>query len=131
MTTNWLDESVHEHIAHGREFYRKALDYLSAGDLHQASEKGWGAASPFVKAAARKLDLPYDHHSQFNRVVGAAAEHVTYDVVTLARAAHMLHSHFYERMSLIDANAVERELRDVGDFMNGIQPIFNLQREEQ
>ena len=36
---------IADHENQAREFLGKARDYLNAGDLHQASEKGWGAAA--------------------------------------------------------------------------------------
>ena len=33
---------VTDHEAQAREFLAKGREYLDAGDLHQASEKGWG-----------------------------------------------------------------------------------------
>ena len=39
-------EDVVEDLARqSREFLGKSREYLAAGDLHQASEKGWGVAA--------------------------------------------------------------------------------------
>ena len=35
-------DGVLAHASQAREFLNKAREYLAAGDLHQASEKGWG-----------------------------------------------------------------------------------------
>ena len=39
-------DEVTRHAAQAREFLDKAGQYLPDGDLHQASEKGWGGVSP-------------------------------------------------------------------------------------
>ena len=54
------------HSAQAREFLDKAREYLAVGDLHQASEKGWGAAAHMAKAVALAQGWPYDRHSQFH-----------------------------------------------------------------
>ena len=35
-------EAVAEHIEMAKEFLERSQSYLQQGDLHQASEKGWG-----------------------------------------------------------------------------------------
>ena len=42
-----------------REFLNKSREYLSAGDWHQAAEKGWGAAAWMAKAVAEAQGWPY------------------------------------------------------------------------
>ncbi|MCY4455272.1 MAG: hypothetical protein OXC56_03050 [Chloroflexi bacterium] len=43
---------VADYAAQAREFLTRSREYLAAGDLHQASEKGWGAAAHMAKAVA-------------------------------------------------------------------------------
>ena len=45
----------------GRHLLAQAHAELEAGDLRQASEKGWGAAAQMVKAAA--ADRGWSHRS--------------------------------------------------------------------
>ena len=45
-------ESANRYAVTSREFIRRAQQYLAVEDLHQASEKGWGAAAEMVKAVA-------------------------------------------------------------------------------
>ena len=42
------------HLRLSEKYLREAGEFLSKGDLVQASEKGWGAASQAVKAAAAR-----------------------------------------------------------------------------
>lgn len=46
------------------DYLRKARLHFSEGDLTQASEKGWGAASTAVKACAEERG--WDHHRHWH-----------------------------------------------------------------
>ena len=56
-----------EYIASAREFLTRAHNYLAEGDLHQASEKGWGAAAHIAKAVAAARGWEYERHDDFHR----------------------------------------------------------------
>ena len=45
-----------------KAFLEQAHNELRAGDLLQASEKGWGAASQMVKAVAESRGWQHDQH---------------------------------------------------------------------
>jgi len=45
-------EAVTDYETQARDFLVKGQQYLAAGDLHQASERGWGAAAHMAKAVA-------------------------------------------------------------------------------
>ena len=47
MTTSDT-EAVADHVNQARDFLAKSREYLTQSDLHQASEKGWGAAGHTV-----------------------------------------------------------------------------------
>ena len=51
MTPNNPSE-IAAYESQAREFLAKSRVFLTAGDLHQASEKGWGAAAHMTKAVA-------------------------------------------------------------------------------
>ena len=57
-----------------REFLRKGRDYLVAGDLHQASEKGWGPAAHMAKAVAVAQGWEYETHADFSSVLNRATQ---------------------------------------------------------
>ncbi len=67
MTPNPTEIADYESQA--REFIAKSRDYLSQGDLHQASEKGWGAAAHMAKAVAVAQGWTYDSHADFSTVL--------------------------------------------------------------
>ena len=54
------------------DFLEKGLKYLTEGDLHQASEKGWGAAAHMAVAAVRGWE--YDSHADFSQVLYQARQ---------------------------------------------------------
>jgi uncharacterized protein (UPF0332 family) len=54
-------QQAHTYQERSREYLSKAFQELEAGDLTQASEKGWGAAAQMVKAVAH--DKGMEHHS--------------------------------------------------------------------
>ena len=56
-------DGVLGHASQAREFLNKARGYLAAGDLHQASEQGWGAAAHMAKAVAPAQGWPHERHS--------------------------------------------------------------------
>ena len=72
MATPNLEEAT-DYAAQSRDFLEKSRDYLAAGDLHQASEKGWGAASHMLKAVAVAQGREYARHSDFNRLLNELA----------------------------------------------------------
>jgi hypothetical protein len=47
-------DGVLGHASQAREFLNKARGYLAAGDLHQASEQGWGAAAHMARPSPQR-----------------------------------------------------------------------------
>jgi hypothetical protein len=56
-----------------RQFLAKSREDLGKGDLHQASEKGWGAAARMAKAVATAQGWEYGRHDQFSVVLNNAS----------------------------------------------------------
>ena len=75
--------TVQEYIQQCRDFLQKAQQYLAAGDLHQASEKGWGAASHMTKAVAYANGWEYQKHHQFNVILNNARRKIGRDDIVL------------------------------------------------
>ena len=59
-----------------REYLAKAFEELEAGDLTQASEKGWGAAAQIVKAVADERGINHHHHAALFRTAQALSREV-------------------------------------------------------
>ncbi|MDE2861173.1 MAG: PaREP1 family protein [Chloroflexota bacterium] len=80
-----------------RTFLEQTNRELQAGDLRQASEKGWGAAAQIVKAAAEARGWEHDHHRLLFEVVSRLSRDVSDDEISsLFWAANALHTNFYE-----------------------------------
>ena len=103
-----------------RAFLSKARLELHAGDLEQASEKGWGAASLMAKAAAEQLGLEHTIHRHLFRVVGHLERQTNDDELErLFHVANGLHGNFYENW--FGSEQVERALGDVEQFVAKVE----------
>ena len=58
-------EIVADHVELAKDFLERSKSYLAQGDLHQASEKGWGAASHIIKAVAAANNWEYESARRF------------------------------------------------------------------
>ena len=80
-----------------RVFLRQAIVELSRGDLRQASEKGWGASSQIVKAAADERGWPHRQHRTLERAVVSLIDETGDPTLgRLFNQASALHTNFYE-----------------------------------
>ncbi len=124
MTTDF--DAISDHSDKSREFLARAQGYLRDGDLHQASEKGWGAASHVAKAAAEAMNMRYERHEDFRRVVREAGRRLGEHrhLVQLARSAESLHSNYYQRTIFLDVSEIEADLEDVLEYMRLMEPIY-------
>ena len=101
----------------------KAFLELEAGDLTQAAEKGWGAASQMVKAVADERGVEHRSHrailfmaQQLARETGDAELDVLFD------AASTLHRNFYE--DTLDREGIERRLHSVEQFVDRVERLL-------
>ena len=80
-----------------RIFLAQAWEELAAGDLAQASEKGWGAAAQMVKAIAQERGWPHQNHRQLHGIIGTLrSETGDSELVLQFGSASLLHGNFYE-----------------------------------
>ena len=84
LTTSGI-EAIADHMDQAREFLAKSRECLARGDLHQASEKGWGAAAHVVKAVAIAQGWEYERHSDFSQVLNLAYLATNDDRIRLLR----------------------------------------------
>lgn len=116
---------VLDHLDLAKDFLIRSRTYLEDGDLHQASEKGWGAAAHIVKAVAAANGWTYEHHDEFDSVITNARQR--YRQPSLRQygyAAHALHRNFYKHPSMLDANTIREEIDDVERIINVLQPFL-------
>ena len=106
-----------------REYLAKAFRELEAGDLTQASEKGWGAAAQIVKAVADERGM--DHRSHRNILVAAqsfARETADISVQEAFDYAQSLHGNFYEDIFIY--GEVEWRLQRVARFVERLERLL-------
>ncbi len=107
-----------------REFLLKSRQYLADDDLHQASEKGWGAAAWMAKAAAETQGWQYNKHDQFSTVMNSARL-LTGDsrLPGLRSIANELHSNCYKRRLLLNADAIAVDLDHIATLLDILEPL--------
>ena len=98
---------------------------LEMGDLHQASEKGWGAAALMLKAIAERREWDHERHRHF---AGAASrlrsEMGNRDVVRFFNVAESLHGNFYEDQ--MAAGDIAEGLDDVERLLDLLEPLAQV-----
>lgn len=108
--------------AQGRAFMAQAWEELERGDLRQASEKGWGAASQMVKAAAELRRWDHQSHGDLHQVVALLVRELgDRSIRSLFGSAGSLHQNFYE--GWMPSQAVRGYLEDVEVFVERMERI--------
>ncbi len=118
------DNAITDYRQQSREFLAKAREYLAVDDLHQASEKGWGAATWMAKAVAEAQGWQYKTHEQFFTVM-YQAEDLTHDtrLSDLSPIANELHGYFYTRKRFLRPDVIGRRLDRVELLLNILEPL--------
>ncbi len=111
-------DAVTDYETQAREFLAKGRQYLADGDLHQASEKGWGAAAHMAKAVAVAQGWRYDRHPDFSRVINQAVLLTGNDQLRGLRGiANDLHGNYYERKRFLNADIIGRDLESMAELV--------------
>ncbi len=123
MTTTDRVE-VNDYASQSREFLRRSREYLAAGDLHQASEKGWGAAAHMAKAVAAANGWPYERHADFSTVLNNVWLATRNDRVRQLRSSpNELHGFYYVRKRFLNAEVIAADIEDVAELINLLEPL--------
>ncbi len=105
-----------------RAFLEQAQRELRAGDLRQASEKGWGAAAQIVKAAAESRGWEHDQHRLLLRAVDRLSqEQSDIEIWRLFGSSRSLHENFYE--GEMRAATVTKLLEDVARLVDIVDAL--------
>ena len=117
-------EAVADYRQQARAFLAKSRQYLDEDDLHQASEKGWGAAAWMAKSVADAQGWEYRKHDQFNIVLNNARL-LTGDerLPGLRGIANDLHTNFYKRKLLLNADAIAVDLDHMATLLDILEPL--------
>ena len=112
--------AIADYRQQAREFLVKSRQYLAEDDLHQASEKGWGAAAWMAKAVAEAQGWKYTRHDEFADVLNRARL-LSGDarLRTFRRIANELHGYFYTRKRFLHAE-------DISDGLDGIAVLLDI-----
>ena len=115
---------ANRYAAQSRIFLRQAYEELEQGDLHQASEKGWGAAAQIVKAVAEEQGLEHGGHVELYAVVRHLRTEFGIDnLMALFQTAGHLHFNFYE--GVLDGDEVSDSLNRVSEFVDHMRPLLS------
>ena len=119
--------AVTDYATQAREFLAQSREYLANGRLHQASEKGWGAAAHMVKAVAVAQGWQYDRHADFSRVMNQAILLTGNDRLRdLRGTANDLHGNYYERKRFLNAEIIGRDLESIEELVALLAPLTVL-----
>ncbi len=123
MTTTDRVE-VEDYASQSQEFLRRSREYLAAGDLHQASEKGWGAAAHMAKAVAVANGWTYEKHADFSVVLNNAWKQIRDNRIRFFGAiANDLHSNYYRRSRFLDAEGIAADIENVAELIDLLEPL--------
>ena len=117
-------EAVEDYRQQAHAFLGRAREYLAADDLHQASEKGWGAAAWMAKAVAVTHGWQYENHAQFGVVLrNANALRRNGRLRLLSEVAYGLHRSYYTRKLFLDADTIGQSLDDMAELLGILEPL--------
>ena len=113
------------------EFLEKGRGYLADGDLHQASEKGWGAAAHMVKVVAETQGWVYQKHRDFTRVMNRASQLMGNDrLLDLRGRAESLHENYYERKRFLDSEIIAKDIESIAELVDLLIPLTSVEGNE-
>lgn len=117
-------QTVEDHRQQARAFLVKSREYLAADDLHQASEKGWGAAAWMAKAVAVTQGWEYREHAQFGVVCRSAGDLTGNDrLFDLSAIAYELHRGYYTRKRFLSDRTISRNLDQMTELLDILEPL--------
>ena len=130
MTTpSDIHVEIADYESQAREFLANSRDFLAAGSLHQASEKGWGAAAHMAKAVAVAQGWEYQTHSDFSEVLNEARQLVNNPRISELRSvANELHIDYYKRKRHLNARAIREDLERMAELLEILRPLTVLAR---
>ena len=119
-----LGETIEDYRWRSRHFLERSHHYLAEDDLHQASEKGWGAAAWMAKAAATAQGWQYTRHEHFGEVLYQARQKTGENrLEALRKTANDLHGNFYQRKRFLRANDIADSLAEVATLLDILEPL--------
>ena len=115
---------VADYAGQARDFLAVSREYLANGDLHQASEKGWGAAAHMAKAVAASQGWEYETHADFSVVLNQAWQVTGVDRIRALRSiANELHGNYYKRKRHLDVESIAADIESVAELLEILAPL--------
>ena len=112
-----------EHAKTGRDMLSRAQEFLTQGDLLQASEKGWGAAAHMVKGVAERRGWPYTGHWEMYLAVNRLAQETgDGSLRTMFHVAGSLYGNYYENW--MPTELVENGLEQMSAFVDSLKGLL-------
>ena len=122
-------EEIADYESQAQEFLANSRDFLVAGNLHQASEKGWGAAAHMAKAVAVAQGWEYETHSDFSEVMNQARLLANNPRISELRSvANELHINYYKRKRHLNSTAIREDLERIAELLEMLYPLTGLAR---
>ena len=117
------DLKTAKYRAQSRVFLSQAFEELDRGDLSQASEKGWGAASQIIKAVAQERRWYHYSHISLEQIVDRLSRETADSTLTdLFDIANRLHINFYENR--YSSAIIQNRLHQVGRFVDRVEGLL-------
>ena len=119
-----IGETIEDYRLQSRTFLERSHRYLADDDLHQASEKGWGAAAWMAKAVATAQGWQYDKHEHFGEVLYQAGKLTGDERLRTFRAiANGLHGNFYQRKRFLHPDDIAVSLNEMATLLDILEPL--------
>ena len=120
--------TTQEHTDITQQMLTHADERLQAGDLIQASEKGWGAVAHYLKAVAKQRGWRNESHRDFFTIESRLARETGSPdrLHSLFSSARSLHQNFYE--PLYTTSQVRACIEDAKEFINILEQAGVLDR---
>ena len=117
-------EAVADYRQQAHALLSKARQYLADNDLHQASEKGYAAASRMAKAVATVHNWQYQRHQQFGSVLNRASDLTgNPQLFDLKSTAYGLHTNYYTRKRFLSPRAIAHDLNRIAELLAILEPL--------
>jgi uncharacterized protein (UPF0332 family) len=118
-------QTLQRYIVNARHYLDNAFRFIAEGDVAKASEFLWGSMAEAVKAVAAMKGISLrSHRAIWDYANDMAKELDDPSVFNAFRAAHSLHSNFYETELRVEDVAREAEVirHTVGKLLGLIPP---------
>ena len=124
LSEQYDPEAIADYRQQAYAFLGRAREYLASDDLHQASEKGWGAAAWMVKAVAVTQGWEYRQHAQFGVVMYNASDLTGNDLLLdLSDTAYRLHRNYYTRKRFLSSRTIAHSLDRMAELLDTLEPL--------